>query len=94
MEAMSEPFSTLRHVGGGPAPQIVALSLRDLDLIVEFRGAEDHRYQVEASEDLGKTVWTRVGAIVSGNPGGTSVVVVDVAGANRPHRFYRVREVQ
>ncbi|MBI3868071.1 MAG: M36 family metallopeptidase [Verrucomicrobia bacterium] len=94
MEAMSEPFSTLAQVGGGPAPQILGLSLRDLDLIVEFRGVEDHRYQVEASEDLGKTVWTRVGAIVNGSPGGTSVVVVDVAGAGRPHRFYRVREVQ
>ena len=94
LEAITGPIAVRTDEIVPVPPQILRLSLHDLDLLIEFRGAADHRYQVEATEDLGRNQWTRVGGIVTGAPGAASMIVVDIAGATRPHRFYRVREVQ
>ena len=76
-----------------PASVFKILSLQHLDegVRINFLGATGRRYQIEKSQDLGRSPWQSVGATISGR-GGVMTFLDSPAGAS-DRAFYRLKLV-
>jgi hypothetical protein len=88
---ISDQFSVIPSTVPPQGPLITRFQIQAVDVIMEFLGDPDHRYQLESTDRLTLPIWEAVGAQVEGSASGTTVVVT--GGAQHARRFYRVRQL-